>query len=293
VNFKCSGCFIIINFIAVEIDVSKIQPVLFSTPIKKYNIVILENEGLNGRTGYWWLRFTFDYQLEKRIEVRLINFKYANNRANFKYANNRDWTLELTKCTYLGIHTKNELVSFDMADEFINASELSKIVGSDENLLNYLEQYIVPLVARKIKYSKYKPQFMFYLSHVSKDIPFMRTFKNGLKFLGYDSWLKESQKPFGNILAIMKTAIDKSDCFLPWIDERYMKDIDCKRELLYAHKSKKIILPFGDRDKVEKYFKSEFEFMNSLHMYNPDHSSFFEVLQHIDETLYNFEMLVL
>ena len=278
--------YVCFNFIGkVEIDLSKIKPTLLTTRLQKHNIVILEHEGLNERTGYWWLHFTFDYQLENGIEVRLTNFKHGGD--------NRDWTLEITRCIYLGIHSKHELVSFDMADEFINASELSKIVGSDEDLLDYLEQYIVPLVTRKIKYCKYKPQFKFFLSHMSKDTPLMRTFENGLKFLGYDSWLKDSVNPFGNILGVTKAAIDQSDCFLPWIDERYMKDIDCRGELLYAHKSNKIILPFGDRDKVRKYFTGEFEFMNSIYMFNPDRHSFFEVLEHIDETLYNFEKLVL
>ena len=252
--------------------------------MNKYNITIHENHGLNEQTGFWWLLFTFDYKLEKAIEVRLTNYKYPYRQ---------DWTLEVTKCIYLGIHTRNQVASFDMADEFINAVELSKLVASNENLWKYLEHYIVPLVTKKIKYTKYKPQFRFFLSHMSKDIPFMRTFENGFKFLGYDTWLKESVKPFGNILSKMKAAIDECDCFLAWIDEVYMNDVNCRGELLYAQKAKKIILPFGESPAVEHFFTGNFEFMNLAHIYNPMNTSFFEVLQHIDDTIFNFETIVL
>ncbi len=265
------------------IDMSKIDPVLLSSNTRKYNITILENYGLNGRTGYWWFHFSFDYELEKSIEVRLTNFKYD-------YC--KDWTLEIVKCIYLGIHTADRKISFDMADEFINIAELYKLMTNAENLERYIEQYIVPLVTKRIKYSKYKPQFQFYLSYLSDHVPFMRTFQNGLKFLGYDTFL-ESDKPFGNILAKVKTSIERCDCFLPWIDEQYMTDGNRRSELLYAYKAKKIILPFGDRSVIEKYFTDEFSFMKFLHIYNPMNDSFFEVLQKIDETLFNFETLVL
>ena len=267
-----------------DVDLSTISLGVLKNERNKYNIKILNHYGLNGKTGWWTLDFSFDYKLEKDIRVHLTNFKHPQCY---------DWTLEITKCNYLGIHSKEEMVSFDMADDFINSSELSKLVGSQETLWKYLEDYIVPLIARKIKYTKYQPQFRFYLSHFSEDIPFMRTFENGFKFLGYGTWLKESEKPFGNILAGMKAAIDKCDCFLPWVDEKYMSDQNCRAELLYAHKSKRIILPFGDSQTVEKFFKDKFAFMKSIHIYNPMNASFFEVLQHIDETLFNFEDLVL
>ena len=268
-----------------DIDISSLAPsVCLQTGNNTYNIIVQEHHGLNERTGFWWLRFTFDYKIEKAIEVRLTNFKHPRCQ---------DWTLEVTKCNYLGIHNDDQMESFDMADEFINARELSKLVGSKETLWKYLEKHIVPLVTKKIKYTKYKPQFRFYLSHFSEDIPFMRTFENGFKFLGYGTWLKESVKPFGNILASMKAAIDGCDCFLPWIDEKYMRDENCRAELLYAHKSKRIILPFGDSQTVERYLKGNFEFMKSIHIYNPVKASFFEVLQHIDDTLFNFEDLAL
>ena len=262
----------------------KITTVLLSSDMNKHNITIHENHGLNRQTGFWWLRFTFDYKLEKAIEVRLTNWKHLRSQ---------DWTLEVTKCHYLGIRSQDQMASFDMADEFINAVELPKLVGSSESLWNYLENYIVPLVTKKIKYTKYKPQFRFYLSYFSEDIPFMRTFENGFKFLGYDTWLKESVKPFGNILAKIKAAIDGCDCFLPWIDEKYMSDVNCRGELLYAHKERKIILPFGDSRVVDKFFTGNFSFMKLVHIYNPMNSSFFEVLQHIDDTLFNFEDIVL
>lgn len=159
--------------------------------LNKYNIAIVENYGLNGRTGYWWLRFTFDHGLEKGIEIRLTNFKYGDRQ---------DWTLEVVKCSYLGIASKEQMASFDMADEFVNAAELSRLINStatSENLRRYLEDNMVPIVTSKIKYTKFRPQFRFFLSHKSKDKPMMRTFQNGLRFLGFDTWLDEVNIPVG------------------------------------------------------------------------------------------------
>ena len=44
--------------------------------------------------------------------------------------------------------------------ELMNTQELNSIVGSDvfmETKLQYIEHYIIPLVTKKIKYSRYKP----------------------------------------------------------------------------------------------------------------------------------------
>lgn len=44
--------------------------------------------------------------------------------------------------------------------ELMNTQELNSIVGSDvfmETKLQYIEHYIIPLVTKKKKYSRYKP----------------------------------------------------------------------------------------------------------------------------------------
>ena len=99
------------NFSTVDI-----RPVTSS--LNTYNIEIKENYGLNGRTGFWWLRFTFDYKLEKDIEVRLTNYKHSGSDA---------WTLEVVKCKYLGITSKKEMDSFDMEDKLVNKQELCRL----------------------------------------------------------------------------------------------------------------------------------------------------------------------
>ena len=77
-----------------QMDFSKVETRPVTSSLNNYNIEIKENYGLNQRTGFWWLIFTFDYALEKDIEVRLTNFKYSGSDV---------WTLEIVKCNYLGI----------------------------------------------------------------------------------------------------------------------------------------------------------------------------------------------
>ena len=84
-------CVILILGDSEDLDISKITTVLLSSDMNKHKITIHENHGLNGQTGFWWLRFTFHYKLEKAIEVRLTNFKHPRSH---------DWTLEMTKCHY-------------------------------------------------------------------------------------------------------------------------------------------------------------------------------------------------
>ena len=269
-------------------DLSVVQPRTVQTSLNKYNITIIENYGLNSRTGYWWLKFTFDHGLEKSIKVRLTNFKYSD-----RY----DWTLEVIKCSYLGIESDKQMASFDMIDEFINVEELRQLtdsVGSTEKLHSYLELNFVPLVTKKIKYTKFIPQFRFFLSHESKDKPFMRTFVNGFKFLGYDTWLDEVNMPMGsNLQAALKASIDECDCLIAWLNDEYMQSDYCKAELLYAKKVGKIILPFGTYSSVSRHFIGEFEFLHGQHVYDPNKSSFFEILRRIDDALFDFELLAI
>lgn len=140
-----------------------------ATTLNKYNIVIQETVGLKDKSGYWWLRFTFDYALEKGIQLRLTNFDCSSDSSV--------WRFDILKCQYLSIKSENEMTSFDMEDKKgVNAKELSCLQErSDEKLRNYLESNILPIVFRKIKYTKFVPQFKFFLSHKSKDKPAMRT----------------------------------------------------------------------------------------------------------------------
>ena len=256
--------------------------------LNKYNITILENHGLNSRTGFWWLHFTFDHGLEKGIGVRLTNFKYSDRH---------DWTLEVVKCNYLGIASQEQMASFDMADEFVNAAELSQLVESTrsmEKFRHYLETNVVPIVTSKIKYTKFRPQFRFFLSHKSKDKPIMRTFQNGLSFLGYDTWLDEANIPVGgNLQATLKTSVEDCDCFIAWLNDEYMQSDYCKAELLYANKLGKIILPFGEYKEIEKHLTGEFQFLCNVLVYDPTTSSFFEILRRIDSVLFNFEKMAI
>ena len=186
-------------------DLSSVTPTLVQANLNRFNVRVVENKGLNERTGFWFLRFVFDHEMEKEIEVRLTNYKYSDRS---------DWTLELVKCDYLGIPSKVDMASFDMIDNFINSHELTRINDcskSDEKLLNYLETNIMPLVTKKIKYTKFKPQFRFFLSHQSNDKPFMRTFQQGLKFLGYDTWLDEVNMPEGAELKVILFANNNSN----------------------------------------------------------------------------------
>lgn len=268
-------------------DLSTHQPRMVQAQRRKYNIEITENYGLNQSTGFWWLCFTFDYALEKNINVRLTNFKYKNN----------DWTLEVTKCHYLGITSAENMASFDMVNEFVNSVELTLLnesAISKEKLYHYLETNVVPIVIRKIKYTKYKPQFRFFLSHKTRDKPLMRTFENGLRFLGYDTWLDTVNMPLGaSLQGALKSSIDDSDCLIAWLNEEYLQSEYCTAELLYARKQGKIILPFGIYNDIKEHFTGEMEFLKQQVVFDPKSSSFFEVLHRIDETLFNFEKLPL
>ena len=105
----------------MAMDFSKVCAGPIRSTLNKRNIVISENYGLNGRTGFWWLKFTFDYELETGIEVRLTNFRYGGESLG------TIWTLEVVKCSYLGITCKEEMASFDMMDELVNAKEFTRL----------------------------------------------------------------------------------------------------------------------------------------------------------------------
>ena len=269
-------------------DLSALQPRTVHVERRKHNIQIKQNHGLNEKTGFWWLSFTFDYAIEKGIEVRLTNFKYSDRN---------DWTLEVTKCRYLGIESEDTMASFDMVDEFVNKTELARLnqsAISKESLYAYLETNVVPIVTRKIKYTKFKPQFRFFLSHKTRDKPIMRTFENGLRFLGYTTWLDEVNMPFGaSLQGALKTAIDTCDCLIAWLTEEYFQSEYCKAELLYAHKQGKIILLFGVYRDIEHHLTGDFVFVKGLVVFDSTQSSYFEILHRIDETLFDFEWLPL
>ena len=268
-------------------DFSKIETRPVTSSLNNYNIEIKENCGLSEGTGFWWLRFTFDYALEKDIELRLTNFKYGSR--------SETWTLEVLKCNYLGITCKEEMDSFDMEDELVNWNELRRLnecLGSQEKLRKYLESNILPLVIKKIKYTRFIPKFAFFLSHKSKDKPLMKTFRNGLKFLGYQTWLDEENMPLmGGLEGALKVAVEKCDCFVPWLNQEYFESNYCKAELLHAKNKGKIILPFGVHHDIKDHLTGEFEFLTHLNIYDTKTSSFFEVLRRIDESLFNFESL--
>ena len=269
-------------------DLSKVSARPLQSTLNERNIVIKENFGLSERTGFWWLKFTFDYELEKGIEIRLTNFRHGSKDCV--------WTLEVTKCHYLGIKNAEEMASFDMVDELVNAKELSRLQQcsvSTERLRQYLETNVVPLITKKIKYTRYRPQFRFFLSHKSRDKPAMHTFENGLRFLGYSTWIDEANMPMAaSLQAALKTSIEDCDCFIAWLNGEYFQSDYCKAELLYARKLGKIILPFGDYSQIKEYLTEDLAFLRCLYISNPEATSFFEVLRRIDETLFNFEKML-
>ena len=202
----------------------------------------------------------------------------------------------MTKCAYLGIQSKSQLVSFDVVDKLMNTRELSELVGSDalvEKKLQYIERYVIPLVTKKKKYTKFAPQFETFLSHRWCDKPAMTSLQNGLTFLGYKTWLDKSDMPVGaQLQPALKVAIDKCDCFIAWLNDEYMKSDYCRAELLYAKSKGKIIIAFGEHEEMKKHFKDEFEILKELHVFDPAKSpSFYEVLFRFDDTLFNFENL--
>ena len=270
-------------------DLSAHQPRMVQVPRRMYNVQVKENYGLSENTGFWWLRFTFDYGLETNIEVRLTNYKYGNDC--------KDWTLEVTKCNYLGIASAEDVASFDMVEKFVNTTELSRLnesTTSMEKLYHYIETNMIPIITRKIKYTKYKPLFRLFLSHKTRDKPLMRTFENGLRFLGYDTWLDVVNMPLGaNLMGGLKTSIDNSDCLIAWLNDDYLQSESCRAELLYAHKQGKIILLFGVYSDIKRHLTGDLEFVKRLVTFNPEEVSFFEILRRIDQTLFNFEDLPL
>lgn len=266
-----------------------------SAPVKRIQaslnqrkVVIKEKYGLNNATGFWWLIFTFDHHLEKEIEVRITNFKYMPDNK---------WTLEIIKCHYLGISSKEDMVSFDMVDEIVNAAELARlqscVTNGNEKLCQYIERNIIPIITQKIKYTKFKPQFSFFLSHKSKDKPVMRSFVAGFDFLGYNTWLDENDiAPGGPLKATLRIAIDRCNCFIAWLNREYMESNYCRDELLYAKEQGKILLLFGDYNgEIKEYVQGKMSFLAERHIFNPVASSFFEILRRVDEVLFNFETL--
>ena len=268
---------------------------LSSAPVRRIQaslnqrkVVIKENHGLNSATGFWWLVFTFDHHLEKEIEVRITNFKYQST--------GDIWTLEITKCHYLGISSKKDMASFDMVDKVVNAAELARLQSciSNEKLCQYIERNIIPIITKKIKYTKFKPQFSFFLSHKSKDKPVMRSFVAGFEFLGYNTWLDENDiAPGTPLLPSLQIAVDHCDCFVAWLNKEYMESDYCRAELLYAKKQGKILLLFGDFDEIKEYVRiqEEMSFLAERLIFNPAAASFFEILRRVDEVLFNFETL--
>ena len=273
---------------ADKIDFARVETRPIQATLNKYNIEIKENHGLDEKTGSWWLRFTFDYKLEKAIEIRLTNVKYSTRSA---------WTLEVAKCHYLSITCADEMDSFDMEDDLVNSQELrrlNEVNAHSEKLHKYLEINIVPLVIKKIKYTRFTPKFSFFLSHKSKDKPLMRTFVNGLKFLGYETWLDEDNMPLAaQLQGALKVSIDNSDCLIAWLNKEYLESEYCKAELLYARDRGKIILPFGVYEEIKGFLTEEFEFLKQILIYGTATTSFFEVLRRIDESLFNFENLAI
>lgn len=272
-----------------KMDLSTVETRPVSSTLNRYNINIKENYGLNANTGFWWLHFMFEYELDKEIEVRLANFKHSSS--------DDIWTLEIVKCSYLSITCKEEMASLDMKDELVKYREMCRLnesTGSPEKLRKYLETNILPLIIKKIKYTRFRPQFCFFLSHKSKDKPLMRTFENGLKFLGYQTWLDEANMPVAARLeGALKVSIEKCDCLIAWLNKEYFESDYCKAELLYANKLRKIILPFGVYSEIKEYLTGDLKFLAQLHIYDTSTSSFFEVLRRIDDALFNFESLTI
>ena len=275
-------------------DLSEVLVGLQTTSLNQSNIQILDRHGLDARTGFWWLKFKFDYKLEKEIVVGLKNFKCDSNGEILD-----TWTLEIEKCHYLQIKDEDQLVSLDIVDKLVNANELNRLQHSamnNEKLQDYLETNVVPLITKKIKYTKFSPQFRFFLSHKAKDKSIMRTFKDGLKFLGYSTWIDESSMPMAaQLQSALKISVEDCDCFIAWLNDEYLNSDYCKAELLYAKKLGKIIIPFGVFGEICTKLREteELKFLEDLLISNPNEMSFFEILRRIDETLFDFEKMAL
>ena len=73
----------------------------------------------------------------------------------------------------------------------------------------------------------------------------MRTFANGLKFLGYETWLDQRDMPMGATLeGALKTSVENCDCLIAWLNKEYMNSDWCKAELLYAKQLGKIVIRY-------------------------------------------------
>lgn len=124
----------------------------------------------------------------------------------------------------------------------------------------------------------------------------MQTFRNGLKFLGFQTWLDEEDMPMAASLQgawHWRWPPRNCDCLVAWLNKEYLETDYCKVELLYAKHLGKIILPFGVYEEIKEHLTWDFEFLAHLHIYDTTTSSFFEVLRRIDDSLFNFEFLTL
>ena len=118
----------------------------------------------------------------------------------------------------------------------------------------------------------------------------MRTFENGLRFLGYPTWLDEKDMAMGTNLQVgLKISINDCHCFIAWLNADYFKSDSCTAELLEAKRLGKIILPFGAYSDIKKHMDGDFQFLRDILVCDPEAMSFFEILRRIDETLFNFE----
>lgn len=255
------------------------------TPKSKSNMKIeTDHHDLQDTTeNKFWCSFTFDHGLEVDIQVVIDNY-------------NDKWVLEIKRCQLLGITCDKEQKSLRILKELMKNETLRLFMTvykeNKQELQGYLERNVVPLVTRKIKYVWYKPQFKLFLSHKSEDKPLMRIFKEGLEFLGYETWIDENDMPPGAQLApALKTAIDGCHCLIAWITMEYMGSGYCQNELLYAKEKGKIIIPFGIMSDIKSSLTGKFGFLYEQFIFHPASASFFEMLRRIDDALFEFENL--
>ena len=67
----------------------------------------------------------------------------------------------------------------------------------------------------------------------------------------------------------------------------------CRAELLYAKEQGKILILFGVMQDIGHLLTGAFEFLRDYLIYNPNSSSFFEILRRMDDSLFNFETLAI
>ena len=80
---------------------------------------------------------------------------------------------------------------------------------------------------------------------------------------------------------------------LPGLVQTIYKVTTVKQSVVYAKQLGKIIIPFGVYNEIEKNLTGELEFLHHHYIINPESTSFFEVLRHIDETLFEFEKIAI